>query len=311
MNVVLKILFAVVVLFLAHMVYRQRSASGVPDGPVTPLSHETNSNLYPALYICHGGGPLPVLGDRDHKHMVDKWREHVRAIVSKHGPPKAIAVVSAHYNTRLPEVGGAARPTMFYDYGGFPKESYSLVYAAPGAPSLAERMVSSMKERGLLASVNPDRRYDHGVFVPLMVMFEEETIPVVPISVLRGDNAGEHIKMGQALRQFREEGVFFIGSGSSMHHFDHLWDGTKGAGTTFNNALTDIIANPHLSPEERLSKMSRVSELDGFSEAHPINAQEHLMPLLTLLGTADGSVAREVANIPFYAANVRHYLFES
>jgi 4,5-DOPA dioxygenase extradiol len=296
---------------------RIRAPTLVTPHPVAPSSTmsavaattaATPMKLYPALYLCHGGGPMPLLGDPDHTAMVTKWKEHVKDILSRYGAPTAIAVVSAHYQTTAPEVGGCAQPEMYYDYGGFPREAYLIQYPAPGAPELAAKMVAEMQKAGLYASLNPNRKYDHGVFVPLMVMFENASIPVIPVCVLRSDDPVEHIKMGQALRSFREQGVLFVGSGSTMHHFDRF--GVPNAGKRFGDAITAVLEDATLSKEDRLAKMAKIKSFDGFADAQPPRNHEHLMPLLTLFGTADGAPGREVANIPFYAANVRHYIFE-
>lgn len=275
----------------------------------TPLMLDT-FKLYPALYICHGAGPLPVLGVSEHSKLADKWREHIKHILSKYGPPKVIAVVSAHYNAAQPCVGGGQMPAMMYDYGGFPRESYSLQYPAPGQPEVARQMVDALKAAGMDAQFDVRRPYDHGVFVPLLAMFPKADIPVVPISVMISDDPSEHIKMGQALRPFRERGVFFLGSGSSMHHFSNF--GKRGAGAKFGDALTSTLKeSPDMTPETRLEKMRNVATLPGFDEAQPRGAHEHLMPLLTLLGTANGNSGKEVGgDIDFMGASVRHYLFE-
>ncbi|KPI83274.1 putative protocatechuate 4 5-dioxygenase-like protein [Leptomonas seymouri] len=274
-------------------------------------AHTTSAavaKLYPALYLCHGGGPMPLLGDVDHAPMVAMWKEHVADIVSRYGVPKAIAVVSAHYQTTTPEIGGCPHPAMYYDYSGFPREAYSLQYPAPGNPELAARMVAQMQGSGLHASLNPKRKFDHGVFVPLVVTFETASIPVIPVSVLRSDDPAEHIKIGQALRSFREQGVFFIGSGSTMHNFDLF--NVPNAGKRFGDAITAVLQDKSLSKEERLEKMKTIKSFDGFSDAQSPLDHEHLMPLLTLCGTADGAPGREVASVSFFAANVRHYIFE-
>ncbi|KAK7199842.1 Catalytic LigB subunit of aromatic ring-opening dioxygenase [Novymonas esmeraldas] len=277
--------------------------------PSAAAAAATPSSMYPALFIHHGGGPLPLLGDVGHVPMVTKWREHIKDIVARHGLPSAIAVVSAHYETDEPEVGGGARPEMLYDYYNFPPKSYELQYPAPGAPELAARMVESLQRAGLSATLNPRRKYDHGVFVPLTVMFEAAAIPVVPVSVLRSNDPLEHIKFGQALRPFREEGVFFLGSGASMHNSKR--PRPLGAGTRFGDVVTAVLEDPNLSEAQRRAKMADVKSFDGFSEAQPPVAHEHLMPLLTLVGVADGTPAREVASFPFYDTNIRHYLFEN
>ncbi|KAK7199841.1 Catalytic LigB subunit of aromatic ring-opening dioxygenase [Novymonas esmeraldas] len=276
--------------------------------PSAAAAAATPSNKYPALFLFHGAGPLPLLGDVEHIPMVTKWREHIEDIVARHGLPSAIAVVSAHYQTDEAEVGGGARPEMLYDYRNFPPESYELQYPAPGAPELGARMVESLQRAGLSATLNPRRKYDHGVFVPLMVMFEAAAIPVVPVSVLRSNDPLEHIKFGQALRRFREEGVLFIGSGASMHNFYSA--PVHGAGTRFGDAVTAVLEDPSLSEAQRRAKMADVKSFDGFSEAQPPSEDEHLMPLLTIVGVTDGTPAREVANIPFRHTNQRHYLFD-
>lgn len=307
--------------FLSHASVGPSKGRKPPQQPLPPLTPTVVSSelppamldsykLYPALFVCHGAGPLPVLGDPEHAGLAEKWREHVKHILAKYGPPSVIAVVSAHYNTATPCVGGGLMPEMLYDYGGFPKESYSLRYAAPGQPEVARQMVEALKAAGLDAQLDIRRPYDHGVFVPLLAMFPEARIPVVPVSVLTSDDPAEHIRMGLALRPFRERGVFFLGSGSSMHHFHNF--GKPGAGAQFGDSLTEVLqGGPDNSPEKRLEAMRHVSRLAGFAEAQPRGAHEHLMPLLTLLGTANGNAATAVGgNIDFLGASVRHYLFE-
>ncbi|EPY34215.1 catalytic LigB subunit of aromatic ring-opening dioxygenase [Strigomonas culicis] len=197
---------------------------------------------------------------------------------------------------------------MWYDYHGFPAAGYEVKYPAPGGPELAQRMVQALCAAGLPADANPRRPYDHGVFVPLLAMFPEADIPVVPISVLASDDPQAHMAMGAALRPFRAEGVFFFGSGATMHHFGNFRK--KDAGKTFGDALTDALTrHPEWPQEQRRAALRQVGAMPGFREAQPDGAHEHLMPLLTLFGTSEGP-AKEVANLPFYAANVRHYLFE-
>ncbi|RNE97150.1 extradiol ring-cleavage dioxygenase class III protein subunit B [Trypanosoma conorhini] len=198
---------------------------------------------------------------------------------------------------------------MLYDYYGFPPESYEIKYPAPGEPSLAQEMVAALKSNGLAAELDGSRPFDHGVFVPLMIMFPEAKIPVLPISVLRGGDPAEHIRMGEALRPFRSRGVFFLGSGSTMHHFSHF--NKKDAGKRFGDALSEVLcaSDKAMPPEKRMAAVKRVTAMAGFDEAQPRGALEHLMPLFTLFGTANGTQAKEVANVPFFEANVRHHLF--
>ncbi|CUG88853.1 aromatic ring-opening dioxygenase, LigB subunit, putative [Bodo saltans] len=265
-------------------------------------------HVFPVVFLNHGGGPLPVLGDDDHKPLVAAWRK-VMAPILGYGKPRAIAVISAHYETHQPRVGGSAHPRMLYDYGGFPPESYKLQYPAPGSSLLARRMVQQMAAAGLTAAVDESRAFDHGVFVPLMMMFPDADIPVIPISVLRSQNAAEHIAMGRALSQFRKEGVLFIGSGSSMHNFKYFW-GPGAHGIEFNNALTKVLSDATLTAEERIEQMKSVRTFPGVAEAQPEGGFEHLMPLLTCVGISEGSLGREASNVQLMGANLRDYVFE-
>lgn len=268
----------------------------------------SNSHVYPALFICHGAGPLPVLGAPGHAHMVDAWRKHVSGIVRRYGPPHAIAVVSAHYQTAEAAIGTAAQPEMIYDYYNFPAEAYELQYPAPGHVELSTRMVAALQQADISAAADPNRGYDHGVFVPLLPTFPAAAIPVIPISVLASDDPAAHIRIGQALRKFREEGVLFIGSGSTFHHPKYY--SVPSAGSRFGDALTSVLGDAALTNAERLERLAAVESFDGFEEAQPPGRHEHLTPLLTLAGTANGAAAREVASLPFSLANAREYIFE-
>ncbi|KAG8345961.1 protocatechuate 4,5-dioxygenase-like protein [Trypanosoma vivax] len=249
------------------------------------------------------------MGDDGHQQLVAALKRHKEQLVRQFGLPKAIGLISAHYETEAPRVGGAAHPALLYDYYGFPTEAYRLQYSAPGYPALANAIVDALKRDGFEAAVDPHRPFDHGVFVPLMLMFPKADIPVVPISVLRSGSAAEHIRMGQALRSLRFNGLLLIGSGSSMHHFGNMWK--KNAGKTFGDSLSSVLCgtNRSLTNDERLAEMSRVKEMEGFDEAQPRDALEHLMPLLTIVGASGGTAATEVANIYVGNVNNRNYLF--
>lgn len=264
--------------------------------------------VYPALFICHGAGPLPVLGAPGHAHMVDSWKKNMSDIVRGFGAPRAIAVVSAHYQTQEAAVGTGAQPGMIYDYYNFPAKAYELQYPAPGDVALATRMVTALQQAGITAVADPSRGYDHGVFIPLLPTFPDASIPVIPISVLASDDPAAHLRLGQALRRFREEGVFFVGSGSTFHHSEYY--SVPDAGKRFGDALTAALGDPALSNRQRLEKLAQVEAFDGFEEAQPPGRHEHLMPLLTLAGTANGAPGREASSVNFTLAVAREYIFE-
>lgn len=101
------------------------------------MSSKVVNKTYPALFICHGAGPMPLLNDANNAALIENWKKHVDDIIARYGKPTAIAVVSAHYQKPTSEIGGCLKPSMMYDYGGFPEESYHFKYPAPGHPELA------------------------------------------------------------------------------------------------------------------------------------------------------------------------------
>lgn len=285
------------------------AASGCSDAASTCGSG--SAEPYPAVFLFHGGGPLPLLGDEAHKPLVASWQAMLKRVVQKAGPPSAVVVVSAHFETQVAAVGGAAAPKMLYDYGGFPRESYRLSYPAPGCPELAARLVGALTAAKIPCQLEAERPFDHGVFVPMMVLFPDAKIPVVPLSVLRRQDAAEHISVGRALAPFRREKVLFVGSGASMHHFGNLFSSRKGVGTVFNDALSGVLCGASLSASARLEQMKAVKSFPGVEESHPPGGFEHLMPLLTLVGVADGAPAEEASNDNVMGGNFRQYIFWS
>eukprot|EP00759_Apiculatamorpha_spiralis_P055246 PhF_6_TR7338/c0_g1_i1/m.11027 len=252
------------------------------------------ATLFPALFMFHGGGPLPVLGDPAHAELVKGLKAQAASLPFR---PKAIVCVSAHYESDLPEIGGASKPSMIYDYGGFPAESYRLQYPAPGSPDLAKKIEALMKARGLPVKINPTRGYDHGVFVPLMVMFPEADIPVIPISILSNQDAAAHILLGEALAPLREEGVFIIGSGASFHNFRTNSKSTADS-ITFDNALTEALCND-MTPEQRREKLSQWTSFPKAYECQPRGAADHLMPLFVVAGAAGLAKAEKTGAYEF------------
>ena len=135
-----------------------------------------------AVYFSHGGGPLPILGDPGHQAMVD----FMRALPARLARPDAIVVVSAHWEERAATILGAPHPPMFYDYYGFPKEAYSITYPAPGHPALAGQIAGLLEKNSIPARLDPQRGFDHGLFIPLKLMYPEADIPAIQLSLLRG-----------------------------------------------------------------------------------------------------------------------------
>lgn len=166
----------------------------------------------------HGGGPMPLLGEPSHAPMTASMKNLVSRLQIT-STLRAILIISAHWEgkkfTTLTAASSQSPVPLYFDYSGFPAETYQYKYSPPGAPDLAKRVVSLLDAAGLPAEEDPGVRkgYDHGVFVPLLLSFPEANIPVVQMSLKEGLSAEEHIKCGQALAPLREEGVLLYGSG--------------------------------------------------------------------------------------------------
>jgi aromatic ring-opening dioxygenase catalytic subunit (LigB family) len=145
------------------------SATAVTGAPSTHQRiHEPNNMRFPAVFVNHGGGPMPLLGKQP------ALVQNMKDIVKKHLPqrmPKAVVVLSAHWESNPIEITSAAKPPLVFDYYGFPPETYKYEYPAPGSPDLAQRIHEMLKKEGITSKLKKDRGFDHGVFIPLMIMY--------------------------------------------------------------------------------------------------------------------------------------------
>jgi len=168
----------------------------------------------PSIFIPHGGGPCFFMdwtwGPAD---TWDKTRQFLEGLAaSLPARPKAILVVSGHWEEPAFTVSTAAEPKLIFDYSGFPEDTYRLTWPAPGDPKLAERVAGILQAAGLPVGVNASRGFDHGVFVPLKAAFPEATIPVVTLSLAESLDPVLHLAAGRALAPLRDEGVLIVGS---------------------------------------------------------------------------------------------------
>ena len=179
-----------------------------------------SSYKMPAVFVPHGGGPWPFIkdpfGDREE---LDALAEYLRSLPSlPKQAPRALLVISGHWEEPAPTVMTSEHPPMLYDYYGFPPESYQVTWPAPGDPALASRVRELLESAGFRTAADLARGFDHGTFVPLKLAFPKADVPTVQLSLKRGLDPAEHIAMGRALMPLREEGVFIIGSGMTFHN---------------------------------------------------------------------------------------------
>jgi len=236
---------------------------------------ESHSQMQ-VVYFSHGGGPLPILGDPGHRTMVDFMTRLPQQLTQ----PDLILVISAHWEEKAATLLGAKNPPMFYDYYGFPEAAYAIQYPAPGSPQDAQRIAELLAQSEVPSAVDPERGFDHGVFIPLKMMYPQADIPCLQLSLLRGLNADAHLAVGRALRALQPENILVIGSGFSFHNMrEFLWNGVprqNPANDAFQNWLIETCTGP-LSQSEREQRLLEWEQAPSARYCHP--REEHLLPV--------------------------------
>lgn len=244
-----------------------------------------SKNRARVVYFSHGGGPLPILGDKGHKAMVDFMKD----LPSRLGRPEAILVISAHWEEREATLLGGSAPQMLYDYYGFPQESYDIVYPAPGFPALADRIAGILGRNGIASQIDTQRGFDHGLFIPLMLMYPQADIPSLQLSLINRLRPDEHLALGRALGELMDENILVIGSGFSFHNLRAFSWGEEFPPDPRNDAfqewLVHVCTGP-LSLEERKRSLIEWENAPHARYCHP--REEHLLPLHVCLGMAGG-----------------------
>ena len=244
------------------------------------------------IFFAHGGGPCFLMED---PHGLWTVMDRFLLSLSKALPerPKAILIVSGHWETSGFALTGAERPSLIYDYYNFPPETYELRYEVAGAPALAKRAGSLLQQSGLEAQVDAARGLDHGVFVPLKVAFPDANVPVVEMSVERGFDPAMHVAAGRALAPLRDEGVLILGSGMSFHNMRAYGDASSTAGShEFDSWLNQTAS---LDGAARAQQLALWANAPSARFAHPIGKEEHLLPLMVAAGAAEGRGERVYA----------------
>lgn len=245
------------------------------------------NSLPRALFVSHGGGPLPLLDDPAHREMV-ACLEGIAAHIPR---PDAVLVVSAHWEEPVPTITAGSRPPLIYDYYGFPPESYAIQYPCAGEPSLAHAVQHRLGNLGIEARLDPSRGLDHGVFVPLRIMYPDATIPCVQLSLADTLDARFHVQMGQALQGLSQQNVLIIGSGFSFHNMGAFFAPPDAQSSELNASfetwLHAVCADPALSECERQEALIHWTDAPGARYCHP--REEHLMPLHVCYGASEGA----------------------
>ena len=242
-----------------------------------------NPSRLPVAFFPHGGGPWPFVELGFPKKELEELAIYLRSVrVLAGAAPKAVLVISAHWEEDVPTVMTSARPPMLYDYYGFPPEAYRITWPAPGSPSLAKRVRELLTAAGLPSAEDPQRGYDHGTFVPLKVMFPEAEIPTVQLSLKTGLDPTEHLRLGRALAPLRDEGVFIVGSGETFHNLRAFGDPRVVPLAAQFDAWLQATANA--APAQRDAQLEAWFTAPHARVVHP--REEHLLPLMVIAGAA-------------------------
>lgn len=259
-----------------------------------------------SLYISHGGGPLPLLGDPGHAELVATLQDLAAGMPR----PEAIIVVSAHWEEPVPSVTTAPGPGLLYDYHGFPPEAYQIRYPAPGAPGLAASIRTCLEDHGLPSAGDSRRGFDHGLFVPLKLMYPAADIPCVQLSLVDSMDPATHLRLGRALRDLAGGNLLVLGSGSSFHNLQAFF-GQPGPelyarNQAFESWLETTLTDGVLSESERTRCLEDWATAPHARYCHP--REEHLLPLHVCYGVA-GAPAQKVCHFSMMGMQGSCYLW--
>jgi aromatic ring-opening dioxygenase catalytic subunit (LigB family) len=236
----------------------------------------------PTFYIPHGGGPCFFMDDPQGIWTdMAAFLRGLPALLPE--TPKAILLASGHWELQGFGFTSAARPPLLFDYYNFPPHTYQLRYDAPGAPALADRAARLLGDAGFAAGLDPQRGWDHGVFIPLKVAFPDEDVPVVEMSLHHSLDPKLHLAAGAALAPLRDEGVLIVGSGMSFHNLRaYRHPAALEPSQQFDAWLTDAVEQP---ATERAERLARWEQAPAARVSHP--REEHLIPLMVAAGAAE------------------------
>jgi 4,5-DOPA dioxygenase extradiol len=230
----------------------------------------------PSLFLSHGAPTLPLTDTP------------ARAFLSQIGNtlerPKAILVISAHWETATPTVNAVDSNETIHDFGGFPRALYDLRYAAPGSPTFAARVAERLRTGGFDCNIDKRRGLDHGAWVPLLLMYPQADIPVLQLSVQPHLGPEHHLRVGHALAPLRDEDVLIIGSGSFTHDLSEFrGHGPNDPAPNWVNSFADWF-DTALTKNQTDDLLDYRRRAPFATKNHP--TEEHLLPLYSALGAA-------------------------
>jgi aromatic ring-opening dioxygenase catalytic subunit (LigB family) len=261
----------------------------------------------PTLYIPHGAGPCFFMdwNPPDTWQRMGNFLKGLAATLPQR--PRAIVMVSAHWLESRFSVTAHARPELIYDYYGFPPHTYELSYPAPGEPQLAAQVAQLLNDQGLPVQVDGERGFDHGMFIPLKLMFPGADVPVIQLSLRQDMDPQAHLQAGRALASLRDQGVLIIGSGMSFHNMRAYGDARyTPISAEFDDWLSDALLRPASEREHLLRDWAQAPQA---RHCHPPGHEEHLIPLLVAAGASDDAAGQRIYSERVMQTTISAYRF--
>jgi 4,5-DOPA dioxygenase extradiol len=247
----------------------------------------------PTVFVSHGAPTLAIDDGPAHQFLMSCGKML--------GKPKAILMLSAHYEAPTATVTASESPGTIHDFWGFPDALYDITYPAPGNPALAQRVSKLLSTAGIAANIDEERGLDHGAWIPLSLMYPDADVPVVQLSIDARKGAAYHFRLGEVLRPLRDEGVLIVGSGGATHNLSHAIRAPQDESLadwalSFRDWLADTIENNRRDDLANYRDMA-----PDAMRNHPTD--EHFFPLLCAIGaTTPGEPRRRIHASETYGA---------
>ena len=244
----------------------------------------SKSQRLPSYFLSHGGGPWPYM-DGPFRAAFDQLEASLKRIPAELGgvKPRAVLMISGHWEAQEFRVMSSAHPGMVYDYYGFPEHTYRIKYPAPGDPALARQVAELIEAADLPSRLDPERGFDHGAFSTMFPMYPEADVPMVQLSMHASYDPAAHLAVGRALAPLRDEGVLIIGSGFSFHNLRLFGPIAREPSSAFDGWLQHTLLD--LPPAQRSAALLQWEQAPAARIAHP--AEDHLIPLMVAVGAAE------------------------
>lgn len=248
-------------------------------------------------FITHGGGPWPIISlpGMAESERVSMY-QHFQSL-GEGAVPKALLVVSAHWEADAIYVNTNPAPSLYYDYMGFPDEAYRLSWAPQVDLSLSEVVADVLNQAGFSVKKDRVRGFDHGVFVPLSVAYPKVEIPIVQISIHHSLDPDLHLNLGKALSVLVSDGYSLITTGNSYHNLRRIFNPTPQAIAASEDFDAWLVETLQLPESRRWEALLDWSHAPHAYECHP--REEHLIPLFVAVGAAGGTPL-----IPFWQGHM-------